>query len=101
MKFWLEIQRTSGIDRRDLKPENEIGVATGACPGCSATPFLVQGHGIEPMGGGIFRAAGTAKCCGDSVGYIFAEEETIFGAEEDRAMGVFARPRVYGGGLRP
>jgi hypothetical protein len=100
MKFWLEIQRANGIDRRDITPANDVGIADGTCPGCGATPFLVQGHGIEATGG-LYRAAGTAKCCGDSVGYLYAEEQTIFGAEEDRAVLSFGRARVYGGGLRP
>jgi hypothetical protein len=100
MKFWLEIQRLSGIDRRGINPGTTAGIAEGACPGCGAEPFLVQGHGTEAMGGGVYRVAGTAACCGDSVGYVFAEEQTLFGAEEDRAMSTFARCRVYGGELR-
>jgi hypothetical protein len=101
VRCWLESQRSGGIERRDIKPENDVGVAEGACPGCGANPFLVQGHGIEAVGGGVYRAGGTAKCCGDSVGYLYAEEQTIFGAEEDRAVIEFGRARVYGGGLRP
>ena len=102
MKLWIEIQRAAGIDRRDIKPGNDVGIADGACPGCGTEPFIVLGHGSEHVRRGLLRAAGTSKCCGDPVGYIYAQEsdDTIFGAEEDRALISFGRARVYGGGLR-
>lgn len=50
MKLWLEIQRTSGVDRRDIKPDGMVGIASGACPGCGAEPFMVQGHGRSRNG---------------------------------------------------
>lgn len=96
MKFWLEIQRRNDIiDRREITPGVLCGEAEGRCPGCGAVPFLVAGVGAEPQGGGVYRAGGRSQCCNEAVGFIFAKEETIFGAEEDRAMGEFARCRVY------
>lgn len=101
MRIWLEIQRTAGIDHRDIKPENDIGIADGACPGCNAEPFLVQGQGAERYTADTLRANGIAKCCGDPVGFIYAERDTIFGEEEDQNVTTFARARVYGGQVRP
>lgn len=100
MKLWLEIQRTSGIDHRDIKPDGVVGVASGICPGCGTEPFLVQGHGRSRHGSAhTYRAGATAKCCGDSVGFIFAQPETLFGLEEDEAV-LNGRARVYGGEVR-
>lgn len=94
MNFYLEIQRTTGIERRSVTPHTTFGVVDGTCPGCRATPFHVQGHGVEKDGDN-FRAGGTSMCCSESVGYIYAENSTLFGAEEDRATLSFARCRVY------
>lgn len=99
MRFWLEIQRRSGeIDKREIEPSAIHGEAEGRCPGCGSLPFLVAGIGVESMGGGVFRAGGKCVGCDDSVGYIFAKEETLFGTEEDRAVLEFGRGRVYSEG---
>lgn len=94
MKIWLEIQRSTGIDRRQVTPDGTHGIATGVCPGCGATPFMVQGHGRHRHTHDTLRAAGTATCCGDSVGYIYAKMDTLFGLEEDEAV-LNGRARVY------
>lgn len=98
-RFWLEIQRRDGIDRREVQPlrEPKLGIAVGACPGCGAVPFHVQGGGMEPVDADTIRAQGRAACCGDPVGYLYARTPTIFGAEEDRAMldKDHQRARVY------
>lgn len=97
-RIWLEIQRTTGVDVRKITAERSspVGVAEGACPGCGTTPFLVQGSGITIHSNDIGKAAGRAKCCGDPVGYIYVKVETLFGLEEDFAMLVHGRARVYG-----
>lgn len=96
MKFWLEIQRRGDvIDRRAIIAAPIVGTADGSCPGCGVTPFLVQGCNAGLIAAGLYRAGGYCRNCGDAVGYIFAEEQTVFGAEEDRAMSEFARCRVY------
>ena len=94
MKIWLEIQRSSGIDRRRVTPDGTHGIANGVCPGCGATPFMVQGHGRDRYAHDTLRAASTAMCCGDSVGYIYAKTGTLFGLEEDEAV-LNGRARVY------
>lgn len=96
MKVWLEIQRQSDIDKRDVKPGEVFGTAAGACPGCGATPFLVQGQGKRRHNRQTYIANGVSKCCGESVGYIYARVDTIFGIEEDEAIG--QRARVYSSG---
>lgn len=99
MKVWLEIQRESGIDKRKIDPSNTVGIVEGACPGCGAVPFYVQGTGTHKHSKDVLRANGISKCCGDPVGYIFAKVDTIFGLEEDMNV-LNGRARVYGGGLR-
>ena len=94
MKVWLEIQRLSGIERRVVKPEGTNGIAEGACPGCGTAPFIIQGRGRHRHSRDTFRAAGTAICCGDSVGYIYAKTNTLFGLEEDEAV-LRGLARVY------
>ena len=95
MKIWIEIQRSTGINRRVVKPDGTRGIASGACPGCGVAPFLVQGHGARRHTRDTYRAGGRAMCCGDAVGYIYAKADTIFGLEEDEAV-LSGRVRVYG-----
>ena len=58
-------------------------------------PFVVQGQGARRHGTqDTLRANGVAKCCGDSVGYIYAQTDTLFGLEEDSAV-LDGRARVY------
>jgi len=94
MNIWLEIQRSSGIDRRKVEPDGPNGIVEGACPGCGATPFIVQGRGRHRHSRDTFRAPGVATCCGDSVGYIYAKANTLFGLEEDEAV-LNGLARVY------
>jgi hypothetical protein len=94
MKIWIEIQRTTGVDDCEITADGTRGIATGACPGCGATPFIVQGHGRHRHTRDTFRAGGKAMCCGDSIGYIYATTDTLFGLEEDEAV-LNGRARVY------
>jgi hypothetical protein len=84
----LEIERLSGIDVRDVSHD---GVAGGVCPGCGAEPFRIATH--PPVDG---RAGGRCVACGDAVGWVYVEDETIFGRGEDDAVLVHGRARVYG-----
>lgn len=99
MKFYLEIQRSAGIDRRDITPGAHFGTVEGACPDCGSELFRVQGVASR-LDAQTMRSGGVALCCGSHVGWIFAETETIFGKEEDDAVLVHGRARVYGGGTR-
>lgn len=107
--MWLEIERRSGIDRRTCaKPYTREGVpweaapyviAEGVCPGCGAECFRVRGCGIvnadEPPGAGqAYKAGGRCVDCGEAVGWLYTEIETLFGLEEDRAV-LHGRCRVY------
>lgn len=98
--IYLEIQRLSGIDRRDITVEEGAGIATGTCPGCGCHPFVVAGHSVVQLGGGRSRSCGQCLSCADPAGHIYAEPDTIFGAEEDRVVLDFGRARVYGGTVR-
>lgn len=96
MKTYLEIQRQSGIDRRKIRPDGAVGIADGECPGCGASPFLVRGGNLRRDVGSHdrYQADGHSVCCGDPVGYLYAEVDTIFGAEEDERV-LHGRARVY------
>lgn len=95
----LEVQRTSGIDRRHVKSLGHVGEATGACPGCGSAPFYVVGGGRIRISDDTYRANGRCQKCGDAVGYIFADMSgsTLFGLEEDEAVLSLdkRRARVY------
>ena len=92
MRVYLEIQRRSGIDRRNVTSD---GIADGACPGCGAVPFAIKCS--TPRIESDTRSVANGRCadCNDPVGYVYVERSTIFGAEEDRAMLEMARCRVY------
>ena len=96
MSIYLEIERHSGDERRDVVSSQnaQVGIAAGTCPGCGVAPFRIVGAGLFREG---YRWKSGGKCvaCQDSVGWIYAEPDTIFGEEEDRAMLVHGRPRVY------
>jgi hypothetical protein len=94
---WLEIQRSTGVDKRAVRSErgSPVGTADGACPGCGTEPFLVQGDGLRRHTHDTYRANGRSKCCGDAVGYLFAKTDTLFGLEEDDAVLRHGRARVY------
>jgi hypothetical protein len=98
VKAWLEINRESGVDKRAVSATrgSPVGLADGACPGCGTVPFLIQGHGVEIHSRDVLKSPSTAKCCGDPVGYVYAQADTLFGLEEDFAVLVHGRARVYG-----
>lgn len=97
-KAWLEIQRASGeIDKRTVSSEagSKVGVADGSCPGCAAMPFLIKAAGSHIHDHETLRFGGVCAACEDNVGWIYLKLDTIFGAEEDRAVLEFGRARVY------
>jgi hypothetical protein len=96
MTCWLDIQRATGIDRREVKPGGHIGTASGACPGCGIEPFHVQGSSPHRMPDDrTIRSGGHCVTCGDAVGWLYAQPDTMFGLEEDERV-LNGRARVYG-----
>lgn len=92
----LEIERSTGVERRSVRDMGDgTGEATGACPGCGAVPFRIQCHQPEPWDDRSARAGARCTACGDPVGWAYAPRPTLFGAEEDRAVLVHGRARVY------
>lgn len=68
------------------------------CPACGET----FEEGIKAMGSGkhienhdTYKATGHAKCCGQVIGTLRATVDTIFGLEEDEAVLLRSRCRVY------
>jgi hypothetical protein len=116
VKVWLDIERRSGIDRREChKPYTEQGnlwldapyvIAEGRCPGCDCAPFKVRGtgdHGVVKYDadavevefpGQTHKTGGRCEACGDPVGWMYAHIMTLFGIDEDRAV-LHGRCRVY------
>lgn len=95
---WLEINRQSGIERRDVRPlgyNSTIGIADGACPGCKSEPFEVRGSNLRIRDEQTYVANGRCRQCGDAVGYMYAKGDTLFGLEEDRNVLQMGRARVY------
>jgi len=92
----LEICRSSGIEGRYLLSAD--GTVEGACPGCGIEPFRIVTHAPEPFGHGALRAGARCRACNDAVGWFFTNERTptLFGAEEDAAVLLHGRARVYG-----
>jgi len=69
----------------------------GACPLCGSEMFLVRGeHKHIAPDDRAYEADAIAECCGSAVGRLRLETDTLFGLEEDEAMLVHGRPRVYG-----
>jgi hypothetical protein len=97
-RYWLEINYRSGVELRDVRPlsyNSAIGIADGACPGCKSEPFEVQGSNLRFHDNQTYVANGRCRQCGDAVGYLFAEADTLFGLEEDRNVLIMGRARVY------
>ena len=107
MKAWLVIQHEDGsIDKRAVVPcpDSAYGVVMGRCPGCPdwlgrqpTGEFRIATEPPRPFSKGVVRAGARCTTCNDAVGYCYAEVDTIFGAEEDRAMlgKDHQRARVY------
>lgn len=95
MATWLEVQRQNGtIDKIEVLPRGEFGIAQGDCPSCGVPEFALQGHGIEQVDEETIRAACRCFNCNDPVGYVYHRESTIFGREEDERV-LRGRCRVY------
>jgi hypothetical protein len=100
VRVTLEIQRHSGNETRSVTPGELFGTAEGLCPGCGSAPFRVSGTRIEDYGEHGCLAGAVSVCCQQNVGYLRAEPETLFGREEDEAVLLHGRARVYGGTVR-
>lgn len=107
MKCWLEIQHEDGsVEKRSVVPgpDNAYGVVEGKCPGCPdwlgrqpSGEFRIATEPPENFKRDVVRAGARCTVCNDAVGYCYAEVDTIFGTEEDRAMlgKDHQRARVY------
>ncbi len=95
MRVWLEIQRESGLEKRPLTARGTHGESAKPCPGCGIAPLMVRGTNPTLLPDDkTIRSGGVAMCCGDSVGYMFARPDTLFGLREDSVM-LNGRCRVY------
>lgn len=93
MRVTLTLQHD---DVREVEPSmSDSALVTGSCPKCRATPFRVQGSGRSIESHDTYRAAGYCATCRAAVGVIRAVMDTLFGLEEDEAVLVRGRARVY------
>lgn len=66
------------------------------CPACGApAPFKVAGDHRRIHSHDTYAAEARALCCNARVGVLKAKIETLFGLEEDAAVLVHGRARVY------
>lgn len=80
------------------RPEYDADhVLIDACPRCRVAPCPVRGTGITHHNRDTYFAPATAICCGESIGTLEAKVETLFGIDEDEAVLVHGRARVYDG----
>lgn len=92
----LKIERSIGVERRDVRDlDDGTAEATGSCPGCGAYPFRIACHDPQPWDEPSMRAGARCLHCNDPVGWVYFDRPTIFGPEEDRAVLVNGRARVY------
>jgi endogenous inhibitor of DNA gyrase (YacG/DUF329 family) len=105
-RIWLVIERESDNETRTVTPgpNGLYGVVEGTCPGCEvALGRKPQSEFRIATGPRIIVSRDTAKygarctTCNDAVGWTYAQFETLFGLEEDRAMldRDHQRARVY------
>jgi hypothetical protein len=100
VKLRLEIQRSTGIETRKVRPHTSECVyptAEGTCPGCGVSPFWLCGNYARPNPNRPYdelRSGGKCVKCGDSVGWVYTRVDTIFGIEEDRRV-LAGRWKVY------
>lgn len=73
------------------------------CPACTAEPCHVRGKGVSHHDHDTYYSRAVALCCSADIGELQATVDTIFGIEEDNAVLVHGRARVYDGsrGGRP
>lgn len=68
----------------------------GRCPACNHGELRVIGdERNQDIGSHTIKAPALALCCGQEIGVVLVELSTIFGIEEDRAVLVHGRARVY------
>lgn len=75
-------------------PSGERAIAEGSCPSCGANELAVAGRGRYVESRDTYAARAVALCCGEDMGTIRAEVDTIFGIEEDERV-LHGRCRVY------
>ncbi len=94
MKIYLILPDES---RRNVFPFGEhFARADGTCPACGARELRIAGKNKRPSvdDRAIIAEAFAVGCCGEEIGTIRAEPDTLFGVREDAAV-LNGRARVY------
>lgn len=92
-------------DGTKLAVRNEDGLpfafVDAPCPKCGApAPFKIAGRERHIHSRDTYAAKAQTLCCKAFVGTLYATVDTIFGLEEDEAVLVNGRARVYDGAER-
>lgn len=74
--------------------ENGEFVTLTNCPECGSGEPTIRGTGITHHDHDTYYARAVARCCGSSFG-METKVDTIFGIEEDEAVLLRGRARVY------
>lgn len=88
---------STGKRHRARIAESKQHVTIDRCPACRAEPCNVRGTGISHHDYDTYYAPAKALCCGQPIGTINLKVNTFFGIEEDEAVLVHGRARIYGG----
>jgi len=94
MHIWLIVD---GVRRKVSTPEAHADHAKvdGSCPRCGIEDFRVAGGNRRPSEDDrAWEADGVCLACGQNVGLIRADTDTLFGVREDEAV-LNGRFRVY------
>lgn len=94
------LRTTIKVDDKEIDLTREAGglraFFEADCHQCGAKgPTYVGGKGMHIASHDTYQADGVALCCMKPVGVITAYLSTLFGLEEDEAVTIRGRARVY------
>jgi hypothetical protein len=96
VKVYLEVNGERREAVVEPNPSDPHVVVAGACPACQASPFKVAGvPGSMTHDRDTCRAPASCTGCSAPAGQLVVVMDTLFGIEEDRAVLVDGRARVY------
>lgn len=99
IKITVEMDGRKLVAKQPFPNADHVRVPScDTCPACKQTfedglPVVGSGKHIENHD--TYKATAHGKCCGKVIGVIRAKVPTIFGLEEDEAVLIHGRCRVY------
>lgn len=74
---------------------DHVVIEGAPCPHCGLSPWTARGKGIAAHDYDTYYADAKTRCCGARVGQMRTKVSTLFGIEEDEAVLLRGRCRVY------